>query len=302
MKITYIVPHWNNIGDKIIWLGAKAQYEKRFPYATHELLFYNDEPKPLTTDILVVCGTPWLWDLCGESRKYTCLTQWLSLATCQRKEGIGLGACYPGMFLDSKYLLFQNHDECRKLKQFWSTFDYLTVRDCLAKLIFDVLDISADLQPCPAYSTAKYLKVYSRSGEDNILVYYDPVAGIGGKLFPEGTLQRWNDMMLEVVKRYEINKVIAITQHEADNAKFLDLPIECFCEKDTKNEDVTTVKKLLTCLAQAQLIVSPRIHVAIPAISLSKPTILIPVDSRYLSVPEALNFYEENNDVERLLL
>lgn len=91
MKITYLVPEWHNIGDKIIWIGAKNHYETIYPNCTHELLFTTKIPQTITTDIFVVCGTPWVWDLCCRSKKIQSIKTSIRKCKMLQKEAIGLG-------------------------------------------------------------------------------------------------------------------------------------------------------------------------------------------------------------------
>lgn len=299
MKISYIVPQFHNIGDKVVWLGAKARYEKLYPGAEHELLFLCDQPHDLIrTDLLAVVGTPWVWDLCGVSEKYRVLRCYLDLARCGRKEAIGIGANYPLAWADRRYLKFQHADQCRRIREMWRRFDHVVVRDPLAKEVLDICGAPCVLEDCPSHLTAASLGVQPGPQGENTMIFYDLLTGIGSETMTPDHGAAWHRLIFDAIEKYEIKKVICIFPHEAEAAAKLGIEAEVYQDHNPTTQDPTPVIRVLERLASCGTIVSGRVHLAIPAHTLGRRVVILPVDSRHTTAP-CPTFYDEHPTVAR---
>ncbi len=303
MKITYLVPQFQNIGDKVILIGAKSHYEKIYGKCEHELKFQSLPPtEPFETDIFVVCGTPWIWDLCTKSSKYNCLIKYLQMVKCKRKEALGLGSCYHRKSLDRKWIAFQHLSVCDNLAEIWKQFDYVSVRDHYAEYILKGLGVECFLTKCPAYNAVDYLEVKPKNGLYNALAIHDLTKGIGGEIMPLTYAATWKEILKKIIKKYEIEKLMIFHESEMKIAEDLDIKPDMFMEQDVKGGCHEKVRSLFRFLAEAKTVVSSRVHVSVPAICLGKPTFYIPIDTRSLTIQGATSIYDDSPELEMLPL
>lgn len=296
VRIAYIVPPFHNLGDKIVWLGARHEYRERYGEVEEQMVWLDQKPPRVEADILAVVGTPWLWDICHRSGKYDFLREVLRNAKCGTKEAIGIGANYPLIWLQRAHLLFQHTTQCDIMASVWGSFDVVRVRDRVAKLFFDVVGVKSVLARCPAYSAAKALGVDGRTRGDNILVFYDLMTGTGAdsKAFTPAMAAAWNCLQREAHDQYDVKKVICVTEAEVLAASRMGFEAKLFKENDPYSTEHGKVVDFLQTLAMAGTVVSGRVHAAVPAVSLGRRVVVLPVDSRHLTVWDTPTYYDEN--------
>jgi len=267
--IAYYTPDFYNIGDKIIYFGIRGKRRGK--------LLFNSELN--TYDKLIICGTPWLFDQCFQSEKYQSL-----LETIKNHKGPkiarAIGSCYPYDWLDQKELTLQHEEENEYIKEFWEKFDHITVRDKLAEYVLNELGVNCTLEKCPSYHVVDLFGIKAKEPEYNLLVIQDPEKSISGNALPSFD---WHDLYKRVYDEYNPLKVIAISEDDANYAKDMGISAELIYEENPYNETETSVKNLLEIIARANVVISARVHSAIPALSLGKETYILPLDSRYLT-------------------
>lgn len=254
--MNYLVPDWTNLGDRIVWLGVRQEY------GDGNLCLLNDQSDFPKTDRLVVAGTPWIWDQCERSQKYARLRQ--AIEQHSELHAVGIGACFP----------FQMQNDppvnAEALHAIWSRFDRITVRDRTSQEIFDQLGIFAELMPCPSTRVRPNVEL---ADEYNLCVAYDPSRGLSRSALHAGHQQRWRD----IHRRLGVDhtwRCIVISQDDCDFARSLGL----------RPQHVTDEVELFRIIGRARQVVSGRIHSAIPAINLGKPTLTLGLDSRVETV------------------
>lgn len=298
-RISYFVPRFHNIGDKLVWVGAMAHYGRIYPNAEHRMVSMSDPPtEPFETDVFVVVGQPWLWDQCCRTKKYRTLRAVIDLCKCHRREAIGIGASYPLAWEDYRFLKYQHDEECHILRKVWRQFDRIAVRDHLAKEMFDILGVPCVHEPCPSHLAADYLGVKPGPRGENLLVYYDLMAGTGHETMGEQQAQAWSRLVLDAVERYRIKDVICVCGHEVEAAAAIGLKAESFQEAAVDSDDTTSIRRLLERLAVAGDVVSGRVHAAIPAKTLGRRVVVLPVDSRHHTTGLP-TYYDENPNERR---
>lgn len=275
MLITYLCPSWHNLGDKVIYLGARQLMKKRFPEALHSVCLYPWEDVP-ETDILVVCGTPWVWDQCGPSEKYRALEKALCRASTACKIGLGLGSCYPLEMSVEDAL-----GSAKALSGLWGQFSELEVRDRFAYDVFTRCGLSVQLRPCPSWWACEDVKA---NPTRPLIIPVDPYHCVAteGLTGPELTSldHQWRNWF----RLLPSAKVVTVGLRDQEYVSGLGRQAELIRQDDPFSSEEETVNRLLSAIASASFLVTSRIHAAIPALSLGIPTTIIPLDTRALTV------------------
>jgi hypothetical protein len=279
MKVLYVHPaESGNVGDQVILAGCRNIM--RAVIGEHEEVLCNLECgrdyivetlKDVTCDIIVVSGTPWLWDMWEMSVKFQTLKACVELYPHAMKIGLGLGSCYP---LDTGCLTHYFYDELKKpsveaVQEIFSQFNYVTVRDEVAWHCFQYAGVPAHLQLCPS----AFIEPFSQwESSRPLLIFHDCKQGISGS-----GIDKWfADLFIEYQLRFmNLYNPLVLTATQVDNEW-------CMANKITSHL-VDNLDFLLYFLGRAKFILSGRVHAAIPARLMGKRTWLLPCDTRYLT-------------------
>jgi hypothetical protein len=224
-------------------------------------------------DIIVLTGTPWLWDLCTKSKKYQDLEEFLG--TFKSKGpiiGLGLGSCYPLRF--SQTVLNSIIKERDDLKKIYSQFDYISTRDSLAAFVLRSIGIKADFEVCPSfYAFQKIKHKKNNMDNENLLIFQDPAKSISREVLSQ---EEVNQIIEWQVTQYRnrITKIICITFKDYETA------VKIWPEEV---ELISDFEKYVNLISISKKVISPRIHACIPAFSLGKEVEIVPIDTRALT-------------------
>ena len=220
-------------------------------------------------DLIVVAGTPWLWDHFYNTVKAKNLVECIKANPNAKRVFFGIGSCLPLGKFDSHIL--RNKKSQDYIRKFFSGA-LLIVRDSLAQDLLQSAGLGAILLPCPAY----YSVDHYHNPKDNYLIWYDPCQGISKSGWP-----RDSDDYREYAKRfYDYNakykpKVYCVYESEIPSALAAGLP---------KPEVIKGPSQTAEIASSASRMLTGRVHIGLPAAALGANVELLAVDSRYLTL------------------
>jgi len=281
-----------NCGDQITFLGSKALLTKALggpqnldivqfdmERAVREIDTYVSEYDWGEIDLVVLAGSPWLWDACERSIKYKLILDALKRYPNAKKIGLGLGSCFSkechyNIAYEEASKYFLNTDLAKlTLHNIYSHFDYLLVRDYFAKQIFDMIEINSIY----TYDTSAYAYNFigpkKNKGDKKVLFFYDPSKGISQKHL-DFTPTKYVEYQLEWAKT---NNADIYVNNTADKATLNNLGINCFFSVD--------LNFLSHKFQEYDKMLSGRIHMAVLGFLSGIPNIIVlPVDSRFMTI------------------
>lgn len=289
MKILYLHPTTGtNLGDNLTFLGTKYLMEK--VYGQHEVIIaelgpLQDNPELLSTynkveaDIFVVSGTPWIWDHCEVSNKYKVLRYFINKFKNKLKIALGIGSCFPlGSNTIREYVTHKERATFRQnMSSTWGQFNVVITRDVIAAQTFKELGIDClDTYCTSLHSLHNFNKIINKKrniSNKPLLVFYNPGHGVSTASCDTYFIQDYLEYQYQYIKYYNPD-IVTICPMDRD---------------DLVNRGIQNVRwlesteGLIDTLLNYKLVVSGRIHSAIPAQALGLSTYILPVDSRYLT-------------------
>lgn len=228
--------------------------------------FYPDEK----FDLIVYCGTPWLWDGMQHTAKYMNTLAVIKAHPEAKVVWLGLGS--------SVYLTDINSSILRTpldTKMLKTTFEgqLVVVRDSLAHEILNNAGVENHFLPCPSYF---FNPVCETSREFDVIFYHAPETGISEGWWNKEKLKRYNDIIGNFYMNHDNVKVAVCDEREIQSWRdhiSLTKPILLKDPIDTFN-----------ICKKARKVVSSRIHNAVPAMVYGAEVGIIPVDSRHLTI------------------
>ncbi len=292
MNMLFIIPDpAANPGDTIIrhgviellgsCLGSCSPDYYYFESDRPELVEHNAAILQKDYDLLVVCGTPWLWDHCISSRKYRELQGLLSAFASATKIALGIGACLP--FGETSKLLCRDQATVAGLQNVWEQFALITTRDRLAATILRKCGIPHHSDFCPSVLAVAH---HDRQGASYVhaggkrkggLVFYTPQHGISRTVLPREFVRQYLEMQISLARNHDL-EVACLLPHERDYLA------DIFPDRDIAILD--RAEKIIAFVANRETVITGRVHVAIPAFLAGAATFLLPVDSRYRTAAE----------------
>ena len=169
LNVCLVIPEYSgNLGDTIIRFGIKVLLKDFFKKNNIITNFYHFvfENQPDCSDLknkdfglIVICGTPWIWDKCEVSKKYYNLTWFLNKHPKAVKVALGIGSCFP---LECDYtLVTQNNYTMKFLENLYKNFSLIIVRDFYALKVFKKLRKCSQQtfkDFCPSVLAFEYVK------------------------------------------------------------------------------------------------------------------------------------------------
>lgn len=242
---------------------------------------YLDDFISQQLDMVVVSGTPWIWDMCFKSDKYRKLKYIVENLSAETKlVGLGLGSCFP--LATNTMSMYATHPEKlnflkRGVGDIFNTFDLITSRDTIAHETFKAIGVNnLEHHYCPANFI--HINGIALSKSKPVLVFYNPFHGISASVTDKVFADDYIQYQVEFIKRY---KPRIITMDKEDKDWLVDHNFTTW--EDTNCIWVKEVSELIASLADASFVLSGRIHAAIPAMLMGKSTYIMPIDTRYLT-------------------
>jgi len=232
-------------------------------------------------EIILLAGTPWLG--VEKDLKVLFVQQALKRWATSKKIALGIGA-----FLSFRRLSDKNSYSDIDTS-FLRNFDLVLTRDMLAHNLL----LKDGISNFPCCDTSIYSSYYLPRPKcyrhRNIVIYYDPLANNVFDHMPESYWQMCIEFQLEWAKRKKA-EIITITSGDAGS----------LIEKGIYGRFVTDLEWLAERMSEAKSVLSGRVHQAILAKIMGCPkVVLIPVDSRYLTVePLGIDVLSSGYEVE----
>ncbi len=279
MNILTIGPNPQDPRDGVIIKGIYYLLNKAYPGATIEHFILSDTTNYTSHslvfkyDLLVVCGTPWIWDAFQNSPKYKNLQILFNTHQKAKKLFMGVGSCL--------YLRDVATNICRRPEEKQGIRDLFTrgtviVRDHLAKELLDEAYVESTFLPCPAYFCYGDEAVQPNK-EGAVLVFQDPTISISSGMWRDSAvLQKYTDEVMEFYNKYS-PAVYCAWDMEIALAERIGLPTPMVLQ----SPDDT-----LNVMRKAKRVLSGRVHCAVPAIVQGADVKLMPIDSRHYVVSD----------------
>lgn len=280
LKVLMVGADQYNATDGVIVKGIKELLDKalgKYLYAYHFLNDHELEPyedSNLGTDLVVVCGTPWVWDNFQNSVKYANLMDIFQKHKDTPKIFMGAGSC---ISITAGPEILSRPQEQEGIRALFG-FDNTTVitRDSIAYAKLIEAGVNNILLPCPAYYC--YGDNYvSQSESRNVLIWADPKQTISAVDWQdESKLNKYYELMLKF-QRLEQAEVYCANESDVLGAMQIGLP---------KPAVLSSYWNTMDLMLQASKVLSARVHCAVPAAALSKRVAIVPLDSRHRVLTE----------------
>lgn len=291
MRVLFVVPSPDaNPGDEVIFSGISRLIDESIVVASKGYFYLEAQTPDVIEgnrklllddfDLLIVCGTPWLWDNCVPSRKYEELGRLLKRYAGSRKIALGIGACVP--FHHGKDLVFADEHAATALRDIWQQFDLITTRDDIAADILTACGVPSHHEFCPSVLGFRFCQDRSRSrpkSRRGALIFYLPQFGISRESLPDDFIDDYVKMQLTIAAAKNL-ELACLLDSEAEYLAYR-LKIALGSIPLLGNADA-----IYRFVADKPLVVTGRVHVAIPALMAGCRACLLPVDSRYRTAAE----------------
>lgn len=281
--------------DGMIFKGSKYLLDNARIKVNEYMRINDDEidmqyPKMPPTHIIIL-GTPWIWDRCGESVKYKNLQSLLNLFPNAKRLFLGIGSCLPlGKEQDIVNSMFTDFDTTLAFNLlFGHKLTTVVVRDRYTE---DVLKrFNPKRLPCPAFYAFED-NDRSTPPERPVMIWYDPTKGISKVDYQKGSplLKRYLKYFKNAYDTYKPD-VYCIDKKEIQLAKRTGLGIPVVIE------DIQHAEMILR---GASRVISGRVHMAVPAARICQVD-LVPVDSRAETINEIASTFRGVSDYDTIL-
>lgn len=270
MKILGIGANQFNSRDGIIVEGCKSilninhfdRYITINDFTTQNISeFYTDEK----FDLIIYCGTPWLWDQMQHSPKYKNVLTVKEAHPEAKMVWLGIGSSLYISDINSSIL--RNSTDQEMLRNTFQN-DLVMVRDSLAHEILNKAGVENHFLPCPSYF---FKPVCQTSKECDVIFYHAPKTGISAGYWDEKKIEEYRDIFREFYKIYYHAEIAVCEPSEIQIVQnvFKKTPILLKDPIDTFH----------MCKG-ARTVLSSRIHNAVPAMVYGAEVGIVPVDSR----------------------
>lgn len=269
MKILGMGANPVNSRDGIIVEGCKsilniAQFDRYVLIRDHQHQstdeFYPNEK----FDLIVYCGTPWLWDCMDYSMKYANTLSAIRQHPEAKVIWLGIGSSI--LMSDYSWVLQSARDQ-EMLRQTFAN-QLVFIRDSLAHEILTKAGVEHHYLPCPSYFFNPFCQT---SKEFDVMFYHAPRTGISKGYWTDQRLEEYRDIFREFYKTLYQAK-IAVCEEEEINIAWSLFGTRPILLKDP-------IDTFHMC-KNANKVLSSRIHNAVPALVYGAEVGIVPVDSR----------------------
>jgi hypothetical protein len=274
-KILLIGADQNNSRDGVIVQGIRSLLDlfvKEYHTHYHFLNDHADEADNAIKDTdythIIISGTPWLWDQFHHSVKYGNLLKILNSQLTAKVMFCGIGSCIGLEYLDSE--ICEDDSHLQGMQDLFSRGVVICRDDIIQKKLNKAGVFSAFL-PCPSFFCFLNKKLNIEKNE-NVLIWSDPEKLISACDWQEQSkLQNIYELCKFYAKQFHA-KVYCAEMNDFPKALEIGLP-EPILLHDWR--------QTLATMEKANHVLSGRVHCAVPAFVLGKPTSIIPFDSRH---------------------
>jgi len=275
----------NNPTDGVIVKGIKNLLTKAYDHYRYRYLFLDDH-NPMnyisneTYDLIVICGTPWLWDSFQKSTKYANLLSIFETHKDSKKLFMGIGSCLNLKDIESDILRRSAEIE-GMLKLFKGTT--IITRDHLANELLENADIDNTFLACPAFFAYNDYSLSKK--ENNVLIWCDPQKTISSGDWKSGKkLKAYHDEYMEFYNQYK-PVVYCAFENEIEKAVEIGLPVP---------KILTGWEMTLELMKDADNVLSGRVHCAVPALARGANVKLMALDTRFYVIED----FKDSLDLE----
>lgn len=277
-----IGPNQHNATDGVIVRGIRNLLKAKYPNNTiiYKLLrntknqFISDFHEHMAFDMIVVCGTPWLWDSFQLSVKYHNLKRCFHAHPNAKRLFMGIGSCLLLGDVDTDIL--SRPAEILGMQELFKDSTVI-VRDSVAKQRLDVAQVESTLLPCPAYYCYGLNNLIQPAKTRNILVWTDPQHTISAVGWQDSVkLEEYYNKCLTYLKQYNA-EVYSTDTDDIRTAQLIGLgtPKRLYNSKNT-----------LDLMMTADKLLSGRVHCAVPARAKGAHVEIMKIDTRSLVVTD----------------
>lgn len=285
MKILGMGADQFNSRDGIIVQGCKAilSIDSFDRYLTIEDLviqpiadFYPDEK----FDLIVYCGTPWLWDQMQHTAKYYNTLVAIKAHPEAKVVWLGIGSSlYLG---DENKGILESTEDQQMLRDTFAGH-LVVVRDKLAANILKKANVEHHYLPCPSYY---FNPTQPTSKSFNIAYYHAPQTGISREYWTNKRLAKYNELFKHFATIYQAYIVVCdpaeISYAEAVFQTDINL--------------ITQYNETFICCQRANIVLSSRVHNAVPALVYGASVGIVPIDSRARTLTDWFDIEVNNID------
>ena len=274
VKILLVGADRTNPTDGVIVKGILNLLTEAYKEFQYEYIFLDDhQPMDESTlypngqfDLIVICGTPWLWDSFCFTPKYNNLLKIFKLHKQSKRLFMGIGTCLNLNDIQSDIL--KRKHEIAGMKELFSGSSVI-VREELAKERLLLADIESTYYPCPAYFA--YDDFVFSDMKNNIMIWCDPQRTISsGDWHDKKKLNRYYEIYQEFHNLFD-PIVYCAFENEKQKAVEIGLP---------EPKVLSGYQDTLNIFKHGKYVLSGRVHCAVPAYSAGCLTMLTPLDSR----------------------
>ena len=328
MKLFIFGCEKNTSTDGVIYRGTTTILSRLYPEAEYSYLkeasrFYRDSTilsdEELLAgqkfDAIIFPGSPAIWDQYHKTPKIHNLLRAKQIHNCP-VIWMGIGACLP---LDHRDILY-TEDHLKATKEIFGD-DLVIVRDSLAKSIMDRAGVSSEHLACPSYWSQRVVnfgynlpKIDDEHTElvpvevklsyldnsihsvpsprkENLIVFYEPTIGLSHQSWTDPKkLEEYYDIFREFAKNGA--DVVVKDVEEVEFAEKIGL---------TDVRVLKDVDDTLDTVCKYKNVLSGRVHVGVPAAISGCNFGVIPIDTRYLTIPgHDVNTKSELDKIQKL--
>lgn len=290
-NILLVGPSPTNATDGVIIKGITYLLERSYgPFSStyvliddHNFQTVKDFHIGKDFDLVVVCGTPWLWDNFQNSVKFENLMTCYAAHPASECERLlmGVGSCLALKDVDSDILT--RPAEIRGMRDLclWST---VITRDHLAQQRLESAGIASTFLPCPAYFCyGDEQPNESYVIDQNVLIWTDPQLTISAIDWQDKTkLENYYRQVLMFYSVYEPT-VYCANEEEMASAIRIGLPQPIV---------LRTSDQTLEIMRHAEMVLSGRVHCAVPARVQGASISLLALDTRSYVVSDFSQTYD----------
>lgn len=233
-------------------------------------------------DLIVYCGTPFLWDGMQHTAKYKNTMGVIAAHPEAKVIWLGIGS---SLYLgdETRTNILRHTNDQIMLQNTFTEDSLVFVRDSLAHEILTKAGVNHHFLPCPSYF---FNPVCETREEYNIAFYHAPKTGIAAGYFNEAMLERYNNIFKKFVEYNKVPYVFVCEQEEIEIASKL-----------FREQVVLLLENKLDTFYEcsvANKVLSSRIHNAVPALVYGAQVGIVPVDSRHRVLTDFFDIKVQN--------
>jgi len=252
----------------------------------YHVLDDHDQEEPYNSlgnmDIIIVCGTPFVYDKMETSNKFRNLAKIFAMSPKARKILLGIGSCF---CLHHDPIQLLTEDTRRAVQEHWG--DALIIcRDKVAKLCLEyLLERDVHYLPCPGFWALHprfNVPIHWARKKETAVMWYDPNVGIAS-VCEDG----WDAYI------YTLRKSFSIT----------DYPVYCQLPEEVESFHkyfggtctlLTNPMDHLSVIPKYKHWITGRVHTALPASASGHIVTPIAIDTRMNTFKEFRGTFESN--------